>query len=112
MLKEEFSSEENSFRDLQIWVDLGYMGMPKDYGSENILKNKNHIRARKILQLIDKQKDENRALSRVRFFVENTIGGIKRYNILVHRFCNRKSDFADDVIGVCAGLWNFSLANP
>jgi len=31
---------------------------------------------------------------------------------LVHRFRNHKSGFEDDVIGICAGLWNFSLAYP
>ena len=115
MLKEEFSSEKDWFKELQIWVDLGYMGMPKDYRSENIfLPHKKPRKSKKKPEtsLTDKQKEENRALSRVRIFVENAIGGIKRYNILVHRFRNHKSDFADDVISVCAGLWNFSLANP
>ena len=62
------------------------------------------------VKLTDEQKAENRALSQIRIFVENAIGGIKRYNILVHRFRNHKSGFEDDVIGICAGLWNFSLA--
>jgi hypothetical protein len=48
-------------------------------------------------------------LSRVRIFVENAIAGIKRFNILVHTFPNRKVDMEDDVIALCAGLWNFLL---
>ena len=35
---------------------------------------------------------------------------MKRYNILVHSFRNRKENFEDDVIGVCAGLWNLILS--
>jgi len=35
---------------------------------------------------------------------------MKRYNILVHAFRNRKENFEDDVIGVCAGLWNLVLS--
>jgi hypothetical protein len=35
---------------------------------------------------------------------------MKRSNILVYGFRNRKADFEDDAIGVCAGLWNFVLS--
>ena len=56
------------------------------------------------------QKAENTAFSQVRIFVEHAIGGMKRYNILVHTFRNRIENFEDDVIGVCAGLWNLVLS--
>jgi hypothetical protein len=49
-------------------------------------------------------------LSQVRIFIEHAIGGMKRYNILVQVFRNRKADFEDDAIGICAGLWNFALS--
>jgi hypothetical protein len=35
---------------------------------------------------------------------------MKRYNILVDRFRNHRENFQDDVVAICAGLWNFSLA--
>ena len=113
MLKQEFPPEHDWFDDLNILVDLAYLGMSKDYRSENILLP--HKKPRKseknpVTQLTEQQKTENRALSGIRIFVENAIGGIKRYNILVHRFRNHKPDFEDDVIGICAGLWNFSLS--
>ena len=114
MLKKEFSPEEDWFTDFQVWVDLGYMGIAKDYSGENIFiphKKPRKSKKKPETELTDVQKAENRALSKVRIFVENAIGGIKRYNILVHRFRNHKANFDDDVIGVCAGLWNFSLAN-
>ena len=47
----------------------------------------------------------HKALSHIRIFVEHAIGGMKRYNILVHSFRNHKENFEDDVIGICAGLW-------
>ena len=50
------------------------------------------------------------ALSQIRIFVEHAIGGMKRYNILVHSFRNRTEHFEDDAIGVCAGLWNLVLS--
>jgi hypothetical protein len=50
------------------------------------------------------------ALSQGRIFIEHAIGGMKRYTILVHVFRNRKADFEDDAVGICAGLWNFALS--
>jgi hypothetical protein len=35
---------------------------------------------------------------------------MKRDTILVHGFRNRQENFEDDVIGVCAGLWNLVLS--
>jgi len=115
MLKQEFPPEQDWFVDLNVLVDLAYLGMPKDYRNESIhLPHKKPRKSKKnpVTQLTDEQKAENRALSQIRIYVENAIGGIKRYNILVHRFRNHKSAFEDDVIGICAGLWNFSLAYP
>jgi hypothetical protein len=60
--------------------------------------------------LSDTQKAAKRALSQVRIFIEPAMGGMKRYNILVHIFRNRKADFEDEAIGVCAGLWNLALS--
>ena len=60
--------------------------------------------------LSDDQKAENKALSQVRIFIENDIGGMKRYNILVQRFRNRVTNFEDNAIGNCAGLWNLALS--
>jgi hypothetical protein len=56
------------------------------------------------------QKAANKVLSQIRIFIEHAIGGMKRYNILVHTFRNRIAHFEDDVIGVCAGLWNLVLS--
>jgi hypothetical protein len=56
------------------------------------------------------QKAAKKALSQVRIFVAHAIGGMKRYTILVPGFRNRKVDFDDDVIGICAGLWNLALS--
>ena len=50
-----------------------------------------------------------RYMTQIRIFIEHAIGGMKRYNILVHVFRNRKVDFEDDAVGICAGLWNFAL---
>jgi hypothetical protein len=107
MLKQEFPPEHDWFDDLDVLVDLAYLGMSKDYrGGSIFLPHKKPRRSKKnpVTQLTDEQKAKNRALSSIRIFVENAIGGIKRYNILVHRFRNHKPNFENDVIGICAAL--------
>ena len=61
-------------------------------------------------QWSDDQKAAKTALSQIRICIEHAIGGMKRSNILVHVFRNRKADFEDDAVGICAGLWNFALS--
>jgi hypothetical protein len=61
-------------------------------------------------QLSDEHKATNTAVSQIRIFIAQAIGGMKRSNILVHVFRNRKAEFEDDAVGICAGLWNFALS--
>ena len=113
MLKEELPPDLDWFTDIGVLVDLGYLGIQTDYAGEQIevpIKKPRKSKKNPNPQLTDEQKATNKALSQVRIFVENAIGGIKRYNILVHRFRNYKDNFEDDVIGICAGLWNFALS--
>jgi hypothetical protein len=113
MLKEELPPDLDWFTDIGVLVDLGYLGIQTDYAGEQIevpIKKPRKSKKNPNPQLTDEQKATNKALSQVRIFVENAIGGIKRYNILVHRFRNYKDNFEDNVIGICAGLWNFALS--
>jgi hypothetical protein len=113
MLKAELAPDLDWFTDIGVLVDLGYLGIQTDYAGEQIevpIKKPRQSKKNPNPQLTDEQKATNKALSQVRIFVENAIGGIKRYNILVHRFRNYKDNFEDDVIGICAGLWNFALS--
>lgn len=112
MLKEEFPPGKAWFQFLQVLADLGYQGIVSDYSGENIrIPHKKPRKSKKnpITSLSDEQKAENRALSKIRILVENAIGGLKRYNILVQRFRNHRKNFDDDAVGIAAGLWNFNL---
>ena len=112
MLKQELPPELDWFADLNVRVDLGYLGIKSDYrGAQIAIPTKKPRKSQKNPnpQLSDEQKAANKALSQIRIFIEHAIGGMKRYNILVHAFRNRLENFEDDVIGVCAGLWNFVL---
>ena len=114
MLKQELPPELDWFVDLNVRVDLGYLGIKSDYRGEQIdiptrkpRKSQKHPNP----QLSDEQKAANTALSRVRIFIEHAIGGMKRYNILVHAFRNRIEHFEDDVIVsvLGCGTWFFLI---
>ena len=113
MLKQEFLPELDWFIDINVRVELGYLGMQSDYKGDRIdIPTKKPRKSKKNPnpQLSDAQKAANTVLSQVRIFIEHAIGGMKRYNILVHTFRNRIKNFVDDVIGICAGLWNLVLS--
>ena len=113
MLQQELPPELDWFTDINVLVDLGYLGIQADYRGDQIeipAKKPRKSKKNPNPQLSAMQKAANTALSQVRIFVEHAIGGMKRYNILVHGFRNHKANFEDDVIGVCAGLWNFVLS--
>jgi DDE superfamily endonuclease len=113
MLKQEFPPELDWFTDINVRVDLGYQGIQSDYRGDQIdIPTKKPRKSKKnpTPQWSAAQKAANKVLSQVRIFIEHAIGGMKRYTILVHVFRNRKADFEDDAIGVCAGLWNLALS--
>jgi hypothetical protein len=113
MLKQEFPPELDWCTEITIRVDLGYRGIQSDYRGDRMdIPTKKPRKSTKNPnpQLSDEHKAANTALSRVRICIEHAIGGMKRYNILVHTFRNRIEHFEDDVIGVCAGLWNLVLS--
>ena len=99
------------FDELNVLVDSGYQGIRSDYDESIALPCKKPRKSKKNPdpKLSDEQKAYNTALSSIRIYVENAIGGAKRYNILVHSFRNHLKDFDDTVIGIAAALWNFNL---
>lgn len=116
MLKEEFPCSMPWFTNISVWIDLGYIGFAKDYECEQLkvpfkktYKTKNNPIPIAIgTQLTKEQKEHNKAVSKTRVFVENAIGGIKRYSILTQKFRNKSEQLRDKAIFIAAGLWNFS----
>ena len=112
MLKEEFAPDQAWFKEIQVLADSGYQGITKDYEGENIqipIKKPRKSKKNPNPTLTSEQRASNKGLSRRRIFIENAIGGMKRFNILVNRFRNRIKDFFNDVIVLCAGLWNLNV---
>lgn len=108
MLKEEFPPAEGWFKNFEVRLDLGYLGFAKDYECRQAYLP---TKAYKKRPLTDEQKLTNREYSRQRIGIEHSIGRMKRYRILSDRL--RMHDFVtyDDVLEICAGLWNFYLIN-
>jgi hypothetical protein len=74
MLKQEFPPEMDWFVDLNVLVDLGYLGMKSTYRGEQIaIPTKKPRKSQKNPNppLSDEQRAANTALSRVRIFVEH-----------------------------------------
>ena len=112
MLKTEFPPEQPWFVELEVLLDLGYLGIDKDYQGDKLSlphKKPRKSKARPDPQLTDVQKQDNRVLAKLRVYVEHAIGGLKRYRILVDPYRNHKPAFEDNVAAITAGLWNFLL---
>ena len=112
MLKTEFPVAEAWFTTTEVLLDLGYQGVQTDYPGDQIAiphKKPRKSNRRPDAQLSAEQKQENRALAKLRVFIEHAIGGMKRFRILVAPYRNHQDDFEDDVLVVAAGLWNFWL---
>jgi len=90
--------------EIPIEVDLGFLGLQKEY--DNI-----HLPHKKPRggELSDVQKQENRTLSQSRVVCENAFAGVKRYNAVSVVYRNRIKDFDDHLMLTAAGLWNFYL---
>src|SRR5215510_3190558 len=84
MLQQELPPTLDWFADINVRVDLGYLGIQSDYRGDRInIPTKKPRKSKKNPnpQLSEAQKAANTALSQVRIFIEHAIGGMKRYNI-------------------------------
>ena len=110
LFKQEFSPDKDWFEKIAIRVDLGYLGIKKDYRfEENIFiphKKPKKSKLNPFPKLTEKQKKENKCINKKRVYVENAIGGMKRFQILVIRLRNKLSYIKDIVIRLAAGLFN------
>ncbi len=112
MLKQEFPPDLDRFSDVDVWVHLGYQGIQSDYKGEMLEiphKKPRKSKTNPTPELTAEQQAANYAVSQVRILIEHAIGGMKRFNILVQRFRNRKDHFEDDSVGIWAGLGNLIL---
>jgi hypothetical protein len=92
----------------ELLQDLGFQG----YTLDGVQITQPHKKPRG-KPLTDKQKEENKAISRRRVRVEHIINSIKRCRILKEPIRLWKDTVRDMVLAVCVGLHNFRLRlNP
>jgi len=106
ILKEEFPPEYDWFKDYLVLIDLGFLGFESNYNCNEV---KIPAKRSKNKKLTKEQKERNKEISQKRVIVEHSIGGLKRYKILTDRLRLKRFDFYDEIVGVCAGLWNYKL---
>ena len=99
--------------DLPVRLDRGSLGRQADDRGEQLdLPTQQPRKSPKnpTPPVSEEQRAAHTALRRVRLFLAQALGGMKRSNILVQTFRNRLEHFEDEVIGVCAGLGNLVLS--
>jgi DDE superfamily endonuclease len=108
MFKQEFPPDQGWFKNFRVRVDLGFLGIEKDYVCQEL-----HVphKKKKKQELDAAQKLENKLCASERITVEHAIGGMKRYRILSDRLRVHDVELYNDILGVCAGLWNFYLTH-
>ena len=116
ILNVEFSPDDPlwiSGHDL--YVDLAFLGIQRDYESEwfyiPIKRSRRKSKKDPKIEFSEERKINNKSVSRDRIYVQNSIGGMKRYWWLIHRLRCRDADFYSLIARVAAGLWNFH-SNP
>lgn len=90
--------------DISIAVDLGFLGLQKEYDNVEIPHKKPRGGS-----LSETQKQENKEKSSRRVRCENAFAGVKRYGIVSAVYRNRVGEFDDRSMLTATGLWNFYL---
>ena len=112
ILQDCFSVEqEDWFKSFVVWVDLGFQGFKDKYKCRRLFipVKKKRVAKGESNELSDEQKQSNKAQAQQRVAVEHSIGGLKRFRILSNRLRLKSTTLTDTVIGLCAGLYNFTL---
>ncbi len=100
-------ADEASYRfpqDSILYQDSGFQGLVCTF--VKFIQPKKKPRGQ---ELTPTDKDNNRAISRVRVRIEHAISGVKRYRIVKDKIRNWKKGFRDQVMETCCGLHNFRL---
>jgi len=111
ILKKEFPPGQGWFEGLEVDLDLGFQGFIKDYKCHKarIPHKRKRVKKGQCNELSEEQKVYNKQVSGERILVEHSIGGMKRYRILCHRNRLKIVRQINQIVGICAGLWNFKL---
>ena len=111
LMKNIFDPSKAWFKNIEVYLDLGFLGVSKDYiGNINLphkkqRKSKNNPNPK----LSDQQKIENKKLAGIRIYVEHAIGGMKVFHCLAYKIRNHSDTLINYFLRICAGLHNLKL---
>jgi hypothetical protein len=115
ILKSELDCKVNWFKKIkeQILVDLGFLGIKKDYLSPEKIrmpyKKPRTSKKNPKTILSENEKLYNKTVSKKRVYVEHSIGMMKFFYSLVHKFRNKSLQFSEMLSELCAGISNLKL---
>ena len=115
LLKEElrwYEEQETWFDLIELFVDLGYLGIEKDFTIGKIqipIKKPKKSKNNPNPQLTDEQKVHNKTVSKTRVRIEHAIGSMKVFNLMAHIYRNHKQGFEDLSAGICAAIHNLKI---
>jgi len=88
-------------------LDLGFKGFIKQFPGHLVSMPKRKPRTKNLTEFVKRQ---NKRKSAARVLIENALAGVKRLRITTDVFRNKKKGFADQVMFIACGLWNYHLA--
>jgi hypothetical protein len=90
-------------RSIQLWADLGYLGIKKFHVQSTLPKKKS-----KLQPLSKQDKKDNREIARQRVLNEHVFAFLKRFRIISERYRNRRKRFSLR-FNLIAGFYNAEL---
>ncbi|GAB4013742.1 hypothetical protein GCM10028808_33910 [Spirosoma migulaei] len=112
VLKAEFNPAQSWFANCRVRLDLGFQGFADDYQCDQVViaHKRKRVKKGQSNELSVAQKVHNQVVNGQRVAVEHSLSGMKRYRILVNRNRIKVTAVLDRLLGVCAALWNFTIA--
>lgn len=109
MLKQEFPPSLNCFAGKELQVDLGFIGLEKDYQGARVKipHKRKRVKKGESNELSAEQKAHNRQVSAERVDVEHSIGQMKQCRSIHQVIRIKDQGLLNQMVLVSAGLANF-----
>lgn len=109
LFKDNFAKDKMWFEENTVRVDLGFLGLAKDYkvGQLYIPHKKKRVKKGLSNELTPEQKEENKKQAQARVAVEHWIGKLKNFRILHQTIRIKSINKLDYIVGIVAGIVNF-----
>lgn len=106
LMQAEFLPDQNWFRHKKLRLDSGFQGIEGIYEVAQAVLPQKKPRNQ---ALPDDIKEQNRQKAKERVVVEHSIAGLKRFRVLSDRLRIHNFNLYDEILGVCAAIWNFNF---